>query len=273
MRHAAYTTTASTTFAPVNEVIASAGSTQAHFSDVFVQLSGEFVSGEIWTITVDGHTYTYPVPFFDTDHRDQRTLSTIALGLAALINGDPAHVFAAVGPTGSDPVLRVKDASGTNDPFTLVVKRGGGVTRGLIDIDAGNLVHGSIPVPIRVSFFFGSFILPDQLDFTAYPTIQSITSTDGGVATCTSPTLADPLNPLVDPGSVLATDPFRSCSFTVGTYVVQVGSFVDWAPTTRNFRRREHVPYSDGFQESPGPARPTASCAVAASAIRRTPPS
>ncbi|MFL6014724.1 MAG: beta strand repeat-containing protein, partial [Gaiellaceae bacterium] len=234
LRPAAYSNDDPSEFVPVNEVIAAEHSTQAHFNDVYVELGGEFVSGETWEVIVDGHHYTFPVPFFDVDHANQRNLRTIAQGLVDAINADADQIFQASLQSGNDPVFRVKDRTGTDDPFTLVVKRGGGVVRGLLDMDNGNVVHGSIPVTVRLSFFFGTYVLTDQLDYTAYPTIDldDITSSDGGVATCARPTDAVDL---ADPGSLLVTDPFLRCTFTVGHYQVKVGSQIEWAPSTRYF--------------------------------------
>ena len=74
------------------------------------------------------------------------------------------------------------------------------------------------------------FLVSDQLDFTAYPVVTI--SSDDGTATCTTPSGAVGMT---DPGSVLVTDAFRNCTFTVGTYIASVGSYVQWASATRLF--------------------------------------
>ncbi|HEX6132112.1 MAG TPA: hypothetical protein VF044_10290, partial [Actinomycetota bacterium] len=226
-----------------------------HYLKIVVELAGDeatggYSAGEIWTIQIDGFLYSFTVP---TGTQETRNLRTIAQGLVDAVN---LHAQAALRPfravlAPAGAVIRVEDKDvdedlpGTpvgDDPFTFEVKRGGGIVRGVFDIDGANVVEGSINVPVILPgyedlvaafpFFRFLFERTDVLRFRARPVLQLI-GTDGTTVLHTSTgNLAG-----VDPGSSTNVDPyfeftFNSLAHGPGTYFLKVSSLIDWDDTT-----------------------------------------
>ena len=210
--------------------------TQGHFSSASVELKGDFTGGEKWTIRIDRDLFVFTAPSADSLAPANRTLRRIAEGLVAAINTGSTVYGAEVLSAGLGRI-RVFDKSGANDPFTVTVSRGGGEVLGLVDIDRSTLVQGEVIVPVvRPEFQFlvelypylaAYFSTADTLAYTARPDIRVYNKSATGLAPACS-TVAG-----TDPGSATADDPFLRCVFSqAGDYVVEVGSFVDYADFT-----------------------------------------
>src|SRR5262249_42259014 len=115
--------------------------------------------GDTWVVTIDGTPYSYLVP--DLGPGVPRPMSKIAEGIAGIIN-DPdqnpatndAIYKATVG--GNSGALSIEyKTNPTANPFLFSVSRGGGVVKGVFDIDNSKIVTGSESV--TSSFFFFSF--------------------------------------------------------------------------------------------------------------------
>ena len=205
----------------------------AHFTTAVVELSGAWVAGEVWTVVVDTETFTYQVPSAAVTPQGDRTLHSIAEALIAKIDAS-ATFDASFFDTGSTSAkILVKDHSGTDDPFALEVRRGGGTVTGLFDIDGGGVVNGSVPVLVPLPFL--PFIsVTDFIDYTARLSVE-VLNPDGSAHPCTSVVGAIP-----DAGSTTTADPLLQCTFNTPTgvgshYQIRVGSVIDWAATSRFF--------------------------------------
>ena len=214
-----------------------------HYLKAIVDLAGDYSTSETWTITIDGRSYS--TTLLDLPLA-QRTLRTIASKLVDAVNfgsGDP--VFRAVLDGTTEPRIRIEDkvtasslvGQGGDDPFTLAIKRGGGVVKGVFDIDGANTVSGSTQVPVvlpQFQWFVNIFPwlkrffqVTDTLDYTARLELQLIAPNGSVLATNLGGGIADA-------GSATGNDPFIRYTFTQpGIYKLKVSSLIDWASFTR----------------------------------------
>jgi Ca2+-binding RTX toxin-like protein len=220
-------------------------------ADFTLTASGQpWLPGETWTAVVDGTPYSFTVPLTGFAVSEQ-TLATIASRLAAAIDADPRYSAVATLTT-----IAIRDvASGVaglvgDDPFTLTTSRERGEMRAVFDIDNANVVRGSVAAGTQLVFedrligfflgipiFFPVPVLKTVLvDFTSSLTLELFSEHD-----LNTPLAVDRFNVnhpgnLVsgnhqDFGSTSNRDPFIEYVFrTAGTYLLRVGSFVDYAP-------------------------------------------
>ena len=137
------------------------GAARQHYLRAAIQLAGDYSSGETWTVTINGVTFTYKT---ENDLAEaSRTLSYIADKLIIEINKSATFKAVRGGDStapGGDlalPQIIVIDKSvdprlsqAGDDPFTFDISRGGGRLDALFDIDRSTIVGGSIPVPVAL---------------------------------------------------------------------------------------------------------------------------
>jgi hypothetical protein len=207
-----------------------------------VELAGEYVVGERWSITLDGRQYEVTLPDALPEHR---TLGRVAQLLIGAVNNPTTgdSILRAESVPGQPNRLRIVDRSTArtagDDPFTVQVRRGGGTVRVVLDVDRAGSVNGTVPIrrvppeyrALLVQFpWLASYFPADLLDFTATTTLR-ITGPNGFTA------FSDGGSAL-DAGSVGAAagtpDPFLDLAVSApGTYTVEVGSKVRYAAFTR----------------------------------------
>ncbi|MDX6411834.1 MAG: mucin9, partial [Gaiellaceae bacterium] len=226
------------------------GSLRPHYLRAAVELAGSFTAGDVWTVTINGTPFTYKAEELDEGSRNLRTIADKLIveinksGIyQAVRGGDPSAPGGDLGL----PQIVIRDKSVDSrlapqvgdDQFALDVSRGGGHIDALFDIDHSSIVSGSVPVPVAIPlspwlrFLYSWFGIPfptttDQLDYVASPMLELIGPNGNVLATSRGNSHG------IDNGSTTALDPFLEYTISaVGTYMIRVSSWIDWAPATR----------------------------------------
>ena len=214
---------------------ASTPDANTHYSTVTATLSGDVTPvwqpREIWTLTVDGIPYQFPVP--DTGYTpSQQNLTSIAAGLAAAFNNNTTTRDPFNHATANGAQIEIDDTSTTNThAFSFSITRGSNGVTGVLDIDNANDVASSVLVPVVLPAFQWLvalfpwarqyFTVSDSLGFTAQPEFQ-LYRPDGQRQQQRAARHRDvPARPAhadcsstADPGSAQASDPFLEYNFT-----------------------------------------------------------
>ncbi len=246
---------------------ASTADTNTHYENVTATLSGDVTPvwqpTETWTLTIDGHAYTFLVPGtgFTTA---QQTLTTIAAQLVLAYNTSSTKDTNLQVTSSGGEILIKDNTTGGTDPFSFSITRGSSAVTGVIDIDNANDIASSVLVPVvlpefqwLVALFPWAkqyFEVADSLGFTAQPEFQlwgpgsSGPNTLLATVTCTLIPNTNTCSLTPDAGSAQASDPFLEYNFTqTGTYTVKVGANVTWNGAT-TFLDVPNTFFSSGFQ-------------------------
>ena len=246
---------------------ASTADTNTHYENVTATLSGDVTPvwqpTETWTLTIDGHAYTFLVPGtgFTTA---QQTLTTIAAQLVLAYNTSSTKDTNLQVTSSGGEILIKDNTTGGTDPFSFSITRGSSAVTGVIDIDNANDIASSVLVPVvlpefqwLVALFPWAkqyFEVADSLGFTAQPEFQLWGPGSGGpntllaTVTCTLIPNTNTCSLTPDAGSAQASDPFLEYNFTqTGTYTVKVGANVTWNGAT-TFLDVPNTFFSSGFQ-------------------------
>ena len=212
-------------------------------------LAGSWTAGTLWTVKIDGNSYSYT-----TDEADgPKTLGTIASELTQAINlgldalpGAQELMATQAGETIN--ILRNTDASASvpaNVPFSLDVARGTGTVRVLVDIDGANRVTESTSFT-RTGFDFlsGFFIIEDFVNFTATPTLDLYEKTGPNSVNLVASVASYAGR---DTGSDFDDDPFKEYELSAeGEYYIVIGSQIDYDDFS--FIYDEASPFADRRQ-------------------------
>ena len=200
-----------------------------------VELAGSWTNGQVWTVKVDGESYTFTTP--DEPIPGLQRLSRVASGLADAINANPPVGLEAVAVAKRLTIRQtstVDAVTGTDvdNPFTFEISRGNGSVRVLLDIDDANVMTGSRSFTYKTTRAEVSVTETDSVDFTSIVTAQLYNGS--GVRVLPTAERANNTEGTVDRGSNQISDVFNEYLIgqganTAGRYYVVIGSQTEFA--------------------------------------------